>query len=209
MMKKLDLENWNRKEHFEFFCPFDEPFFGVVSEVDCTKAYEYAKKNNISFFAYYLHKTLEAANSLEEFKYRIIDNEVFICKEIHAAATIAREDGTFAFSFTEFNPDFTIFHDSLSSEIDSVQNSTGLRFNEDAKRIDGMHISSFPWHKLTGLTHSRDLKRKDSVPKITFGKTYVQDSAMKLPIAINVHHALMDGFHVAQFLDRFQELLDN
>jgi len=208
-MKKLDFDTWNRKEHFEFFYPFDEPFFGVVSEVDCTKAYEYTKKNNISFFAYYLHKTLEAANSLEEFKYRIIGKEVFICNEIHAAATIAREDGTFAFSFTEFNPDFTIFHDSLSSEIDSVQNSTGLRFNEDAKRIDGMHISSFPWHKLTGLTHSRDLKRKDSVPKITFGKTYVQDSAMKLPIAINVHHALMDGFHVAQFLDRFQELLDN
>ncbi len=148
MMEKLDLENWNRKEHCEFFSPFNEPFFGVVSEVDFTKAYNYAKKNNISFFAYHLHKTLEAANSLVAFKYRLIDNEVFICNEIHAAATIARQVGTFAFSFTECNPDFTIFHDSLKSEIDSVQNSTGLRFNEDAERIDAMHISSFPWHKL-------------------------------------------------------------
>ena len=209
MMKKLDFENWNRKEHFEFFSPFDEPFFGVVSEVDCTKAYSYAKKNNISFFAYYLHKTLEAANSLDFFKYRIIDKEVFICDEIHAAATIAREDGTFAFSFTEFNPDFTIFHDSLKSEIDSVQNSSGLRFNEYAKRADAIHISSFPWHKLTGLTHARDFKREDSVPKITFGKSFELDSALKLPVAINVHHALMDGFHVAKFLERFQDLLDN
>ena len=134
---------------------------------------------------------------------------MFICEDVHAAATIAREDGSFAFSFTEFNPDFTIFHDSLKSEIDSVQNSTGLRFNEDAKRIDALHISSFPWHKLTGLTHARDLKRKDSVPKITFGKSYKDGVTLKLPVAINVHHALMDGFHVAKFLDCFQELLDN
>lgn len=208
-MKKLDLETWNRKEHFEFFSSFDEPFFGIVSEVDCTKAYNFTKKNQISFFAYYLHKTLMAANSIPEFQYRIQDKEVVICDAVHAAATIAREDGTFAFSFAEFNPDFKIFHDSLKSEIDKVQNSTGLRFNEDAKRLDAMHISSFPWHKLTGLTHSRNFKYPDSVPKITFGKSYEQDSNLKLPVAINVHHALMDGFHVAQFLEEFQELLDS
>jgi chloramphenicol O-acetyltransferase type A len=208
-MKKLDLETWSRKEHFEFFSSFDEPFFGIVSEVDCTKAYKFTKKNKISFFAYYLHKTLVAANEIPEFQYRILEKDVVICDAVHAAATIAREDGTFAFSFAEFDPDFQLFHDSLKSEIDNVQNSTGLRFNEDAKRLDAIHISSFPWHKLTGLTHARNFKYPDSVPKITFGKSYKQDSSLKLPVAINVHHALMDAYHVALFLEKFQELLDS
>ena len=35
MMNKfeiIEINTWNRKEHFEFFSHFDEPFFGVVSE---------------------------------------------------------------------------------------------------------------------------------------------------------------------------------
>ena len=208
-MKKLDLESWNRKEHFEFFSTFDEPFFGVVSEVDCTKAYHFAKSNEISFFAHYLHKTLIAANEIPEFKYRILDDEVVVCEKVHSAATIARPDGTFAFSFAEFDVDFASFQKGLNKEIDAVQNSTGLRFNDDAKRLDALHISSFPWHKLTGLTHSRNFKHPDSVPKITFGKMYAKDDEYKLPVAINVHHGLMDGFHVAKFLERFQEILDS
>ena len=134
MFKTLDQKDWNRKEHFEFFSTFDEPFFGIVSEVDCTKAYEFSKSSKRSFFAHYLHKTLMAVNEVQEFKYRILNEEVIICEQVHAAATIARTDGTFAFSFAEFDTDFSIFQKSLKKEIEEVQNSTGLRFNEDAKR---------------------------------------------------------------------------
>jgi len=55
-MKIIDTENWNRKEHFDFFSKMASPFFGIVTEVDCTKAYKKAKENENSFFAYYLHK---------------------------------------------------------------------------------------------------------------------------------------------------------
>lgn len=40
MARKLDIETWNRKEHFLFFSQMEEPFFGVTIVVDCTKAYE-------------------------------------------------------------------------------------------------------------------------------------------------------------------------
>jgi len=208
-MKKLDLKNWNRKEHFEFFSSFDEPFFGIVSEVDCTKAYKFSKNINRSFFAHYLHKALTAVNEVPEFKYRILDGEVVVYDKAHSAATIARPDGTFAFSFAEFDNDFSKFQKRLNKEIEEVQNSTGLRLSKDSQRLDAIHISSFPWHKLTGLTHSRNFKYPDSVPKITFGKMYPIGEKYKLPIAINAHHGLMDGFHVAKFLDVFQELLDS
>ncbi len=209
MIKKLDFKNWNRKEHYEFFSSFDEPFFGIVSEVDCTKAYKFCKNSDRSFFAYYLHKVLTAVNEIPEFRYRILNSEVVVYDNVHSAATIARPDGTFAFSFAEFDTDFSIFHKRLKKEIGEVQNTTGLRLSEDSQRLDAIHISSFPWHKLTGLTHSRNFKIPDSVPKITFGKMYPNGIEYKLPIAVNVHHGLMDGFHVAKFLEVFQGLLDS
>lgn len=49
MKKLVDLENWNRKEQFQFFSKFTEPFFGVTVKVECTQAYAKAKKNQFFF----------------------------------------------------------------------------------------------------------------------------------------------------------------
>lgn len=204
-MKYIDINNWKRKEHFEFFSKFDEPFFGVVSEIDCTFAYQVVKENNYSFFAYYLHKSLIAANEVEEFRCRISEDKVIICDKIHASPTIGRDDGTFAFSFLEFNPDFKIFEKSVKKEIEAVQNSTGLRLNENEMRNDVIHYSSIPWFKFTGLTHARKFNSGDSVPKISFGKIFLREGRKILPVAINAHHGLVDGIHVGKYLSVFQE----
>ena len=47
MKKLIDLDNWNRKEHFLFFSKFDEPFFCVTVKVDCTIAYQKAKEKGV------------------------------------------------------------------------------------------------------------------------------------------------------------------
>ena len=47
--KIIDIATWNRKEHFEHFSAFDDPFFGVTVNVDCTRAYREAKNKGVSF----------------------------------------------------------------------------------------------------------------------------------------------------------------
>ena len=145
---------------------------------------------------------------MDELKLRTVNGQVVTFDRIHAGATIGRNDGTFGFSFTNFSPNFEAFAEELKLEIDRVQQTTGLRANEDARRPDVIHYSTFPWHKFTGLTHARNFNDGDSVPKITFGKTFSVRSRLMLPVAIDVHHGLADGFHVAQFLTTFQQLMD-
>ena len=207
-MKILDKSTWKRKEHFDFFNQFDEPFFGLVTEVDCTKAYQISKSKGQSFFAYYLHKSLLAVNLVDELRYRIENNDVIIFDEIHASSTIGRKDGTFAFTFVPYSFDFANFNESLKEEINHVQNSNGLRVNDDDSRIDVIHYSSIPWHTFSGLTHARNYKRKDSAPKITFGKMFQKGDQKIMNIAIFVHHGLADGFHIAKYLDYFQKFMN-
>ncbi|MFD1096159.1 CatA-like O-acetyltransferase [Salegentibacter chungangensis] len=207
-MKKIDLSSWNRKEHFDFFSQYDDPFFGIVTEVDCTNAYRFARENKYSFFAWYLHKAITAVNKIEEFKYRILGEEVVLYDVVHAASTIGRKDGTFGFSFIHFSEDFDVFNTDLLEEIKNVENTTGLRANEDAARKDAIHFSTLPWNKFTGLTHAKNFNNKDSVPKISFGRAFDSGSGKKLPVAVNAHHGLMDGIHLARFLEEFQKLLN-
>ncbi len=49
MKQVIDLDNWNRKEHFAFFSAFDDPFFGVTTLVDFTDVYRQSKEQNVSF----------------------------------------------------------------------------------------------------------------------------------------------------------------
>lgn len=207
-MKILDIKSWNRKEHSEFFSKMASPYFGITTEVDCTKAYEHAKEKEQSFFANYLHKSIIAVNSVEELRLRIVDNQIVLFDTIHAGATIGRPDGTFGFAFMNFSDDFEKFNSELQSEIGEVLNSTGLRLNNDDTKKDLIRHSTIPWHSFTGLLHPTNLDKTESVPKITFGKFTIRDGKKYLPISIEAHHGLVDGFHIAQYLAEFQKQLN-
>lgn len=208
MEKLLDITNWKRKEHYEFFSKYDEPFWGIVSEIDCTKAYQKAKENNISFFLYYLHKPTLAVNMIEEFRYRIRDDKVVVFDEVHVSSTLGRDDETFSYSFIKYNSNFSEFVLSAQKEIERVKMSTGLNITDDTSRLDTIHYSSLPWTKFTGLTHARNFKNKDSVPKIVFGKYYLVDGRKIMNVSLNAHHGLVDGLHGAKYFDLFQKLMD-
>jgi len=207
-MKTIDINTWNRKEHFEFFSKFDEPYYGITAEVDCTIAYKNAKGMNIPFFVYYLHKSNCAINEIENLKLRIVDNQVVLYDVVHASSTIGREDGTFAYSFIEHSGDINVFYENAKKEIEQVKNSAGLRLNDEAKRFDTVHYSPLPWIKFTSVTHARDFKRNDSVPKISFGKVTEANGKLTMPVGIYVHHGLVDGYHVGKYFEIFQNLLN-
>ena len=206
MKQKLNLETWNRNEHFLFFKQMEEPFFGITTTVDCTKAYSNCKELEISFFTYYLHKTLQVVNEIENFRYRIIDNEVFIFDRIDASATILREDKTFGFSLIEFAENINEFAEITKKEIERIQTTTGLFTREYPENL--IHFSAMPWINFSSFSHARSYTWADSCPKISFGKLMEENGKKKMAMSIHVHHGLIDGFHVGEFLNCFQELMD-
>lgn len=206
MKHLLDLDNWPRKDHFNFFKQFEEPFFGVTVTIDCTKAYNKAKEEGISFFLYYLHKSLAAANTVEAFRYRIKGNEVLVYDEVHASPTINRPDGSFGFAYMDFHNDFETFYGEAQQETERVQNSKGLVPAVSGENV--IHFSSIPWINFTSLSHARSFSFNDCIPKISFGKMTEANGVKIMPVSVHVHHALMDGYHVGQFIERFQQLMN-
>lgn len=206
MKQKLNLETWNRKEHFLFFKQMEEPFFGVTISVDCTKAYEKAKELGVSFFTYYLHKTLVAVNTIEPFRYRIMDQEVYIFDRIDVSSTILREDKTFGFSQIEYSKDLNQFAENTKNEIERIQSTPGLFTREYSENL--IHFSALPWINFTCFSHARSFTWPDSCPKISFGKMMDENGKKTMAMSVHVHHGLMDGYHVGEFLTFFQDLMN-
>jgi chloramphenicol O-acetyltransferase type A len=207
MKHLIDQAQWPRREHFAFFSAFEEPFFGLTANVDCTAAQAEAKRLGVSFFLYYLYHALEAANEVEEFRYRIEDGQVYCYDRIHASATLGRADHTFAFSFIEQNDSLPGFVAAAEAEIAAVQASTGLRLSDATARPDVVHCSAIPWVRFTALSHARSFTHPDSCPKISFGQVFNEGATRQLPVSVNLHHGLGDGYHAGLFLAALQRRL--
>ncbi|MBB5645004.1 chloramphenicol acetyltransferase [Pedobacter cryoconitis] len=206
MEKELDIANWKRKEHFHFFRKFEEPFFGVTVKIDCTKAYAQAKQSGKSFFLYYLYQSLKAANTIEEFKYRIKGEKVIVYDQVNASATIGRADETFGFSYMEFKEDLEDFYGLAQQEADRVSKGTGLFPEVFSENV--IHYSALPWIDFSALSHARSFSMEDSAPKISFSKLTTTETSKAMNVSIHVSHALMDGYHVGKFVAKFQELMN-
>lgn len=207
MKTKINLNSWNRKEHFEYFRTFDEPFYTINVNIDFTSGFSAIKLKNHSVFAWYLYNAMKASNAVKEFRYRIEEDEVFEYEIVHASPTVGRDDGTFGFAQVDFVDDFLVFQSNLKAEIERVKNLPGLFTAPE--RIDVIHYSALPWFSLTGSTHPRNFNDRDSIPKITFSKIFKRESKMWLPISITVHHGLIDGYHVGLYVEKYTQLLNN
>jgi chloramphenicol O-acetyltransferase type A len=206
MKRILSLDDWARKDHFHFFQQFEEPFFGVTVNVDVTNAYVAAKEKNVSFFLFYLHRSLMAANEIENFRYRIEDNDVIIYDKVNASPTINRPDGTFGFSYMDYDPSFEIFAPAAQKEIEKVQQAKGLIPALTSENV--IHYSTLPWINFTSLSHARAFAYKNSIPKISFGKMHEENGRQMMSMSVHANHALMDGYHVGLYIERFQELMN-
>jgi chloramphenicol O-acetyltransferase type A len=92
MKRVINLDNWNRKEHFKFFSALDDPFWGITTTVDFTSIYQQSKNMEVSFFLYSVHFLLKCINATTAFKLRIENGEVVEYDKINISPTIGREE---------------------------------------------------------------------------------------------------------------------
>lgn len=205
MKQKVDVKRWVRRAQFDFFRPFDEPFFGITAEVECAAAYQKCKQQGYSFYLYYLHKILLAANQIQEFRYRIEGDDVVLWEQIRIGATVDRSDGTFGFAHFAYANDYTTFAELATAEIERVRGRSDLEPSDGSD--DVIHFSALPWVSFTSISHARQFQRADSCPKIATGKLHESGGHMVMPVSVHGHHALMDGVHAGRFIQVLEALL--
>ncbi len=204
-MKIIDVNSWNRKKLYNHFVQLKDPYFGVVIAFDVSKAYQFSKDTGTSFFVKYLHDCMKAINEVDNFRYRIMGNRVVDYETIHASATIAREDHTFGFSFIDYSKDLDIFSKNFKKEKARIQNSDDLYPPINGQ--DCIHCSALPWFQFTGHKEPSSGKA-ESIPEIAFSKVEEINNKLMMNVSIHVNHALVDGYHLGLFAEKFQFYLN-
>ena len=68
-------------------------------------------------------------------------------------------------------------------------------------------VSMIPWTSFDGFNLNLQKGYDYLLPIFTLGKFEEEDGICRIPLAVQVHHAVCDGFHLSRFLNELQELI--
>jgi chloramphenicol O-acetyltransferase type A len=205
-MRKINMETWPRRQHFEFFRGFDHPHFGLCANVDLTAFYLFIKQHKISFSIAIVYLIARTANTIPEFRYRIRSGEVVEHEVVHPSSTILVGEEVFSFCTFDYSQDFSTFAACAAERIAFIREHPVVE--NEVGRDDLLYMTAIPWVSFTGFMHPMHLNPADSVPRFAWGKFFEEGAFLKMPLAVQGHHALMDGVHVGKFYAEIQAYLN-
>ncbi|HET6669711.1 MAG TPA: CatA-like O-acetyltransferase [Pyrinomonadaceae bacterium] len=206
MPKYLDVSTWARRDLFEFFRTYENPYFNICTQLEVTKTLELLEaRPEVSASLTYHYFAMRVANEIEPFKYRLRGDRVLVHDVIHGGTTVLLPNESFTFAYFDYQQEFDKFMRDAQAAVNAVR--TGAGPFEPLDGDDRIHFTVLPWVSFTSFAHARNKTRAVSVPKIAFGKFIRQNERTFLPTSVEVHHAMMDGLHVGRYFNRLEEML--
>ncbi|ENF8881696.1 type A chloramphenicol O-acetyltransferase [Citrobacter freundii] len=205
----VDLSCWARKEHFEVFQTFAQSTINQTVLLDITALLKHIKEVGWKFYPTIIFLLSKVVNRHTEFRMAIKDNELVIWNEVHPSYTIFHNE-TETFSSLWSHYDGNIHHFQHVYAEDMARYGNNLSYWPKGESLENIFfVSAIPWVSFTSFNINVANMQNFFSPMFTIGKYYNQDGKVMLPLAVQVHHSVCDGFHVARLINELQEISDN
>lgn len=204
-MKEIIFNHPHRQAHFEFFSKMNHPHFNITANVDLTDFIPFLKKEKLPFTPSIVYLISQTANQIAEFRWRITDGKVIEHPVVHPSFSVYTEVAdVFSFCEVEFDSNYETFTKRALLRMEEMKSNPS--FSDKDGRDDYLFLSAIPWVSFTGFQHAMNYHPTDSVPRIVWGKYFEEHGRIKMPLSVQVHHALVDGRHVGHFFEEFEAL---
>lgn len=137
------------------------------------------------------------------------DNELGAYDEMLPCYTIFHKDTeTFSNLWTVYCKDYEEFYKMYENDLRQYGNQKGM-FGKPDVPDNCFTVSMIPWVSFEGFNLNLQKGYDYLLPIFTMGKYYEENGRILLPLAIQVHHAVCDGFHLCRFINELQELINS
>lgn len=202
------MECWKRAPYYNHFFNQLRCTYSITVDLDITAILSYIKETNRQLYPTLIYAITKIVNSREEFRTSTnAQGEVGIWDELRPNYTIFHKaDETFSTIWTEWNDDPEIFMKNYSNDLQLYGELCDLVSKPDTP-ANTFPISCLPWTTFTGFNLNIFADGSYLLPIFTLGKYHKENGTILIPLSVQVHHAVCDGFHVSRFINELQELL--
>lgn len=199
----IDLERYPRRRLFECFRHHPLPVLSISTAIDITGYGAAVEARGLRFYTTLCCLISGAINASPCFRHRIVDDVLVEFSEVHPSITVGLEDGTFGFADADWTGVFADDYRSIRGALDHARAQPNQDFRGGLD--NRFFLTHLPWLSFTAIQHPYT-PAYGSIPLISTGRSFLQDGKQMLPIAVQAHHALIDGVHVARLLEHLESL---
>lgn len=207
--KLIEVSKWTRKEYFDHYINQVTCTYSMTLNLDLTDLIKEVRKADVKLYPTMIYLLTGIVNKHEEFRTSIDSTRrLGIFDLLHPSYTIFQKDSeTFTTLWTDYSPSFSKFYEQYLLDVKNYGEIK--RFIAKPNMPENVfHISSIPWISFTGFNLNLPKATDYLLPIFTTGKYFEQNGKTFLPFAIQVHHAVCDGFHIAKFVNELQEVMN-
>lgn len=199
----IHLETWGRREFYEHFIHEVRCTYSTTVHVDITNL------KGQRLYPAMLWLLTQTVNQMPEFRTALTDEGLGVYDQMHPAYTVFNpESKTFSGIWTSFDPDYPAFLKAY--EEDAAAFSSSVEYAPKPNRPpNSFDVSMVPWFTFTAFDINVFGEGKYLLPIFTMGKFFEEGGKRMLPLAIQVHHAVCDGYHVGRFVGMLQEKISS
>lgn len=199
----IDMQHYPRRAHFDYFRKMSNPWLGVTVNVDVTGLMSQQGKKPLFLAVNYC--VTRAANAVPELRRRILGDGIIEYDHCATSHTELLENETY--TYCTLDTEGRTFDEYVAYARACQQAARERGTLEEDENVDSyLFVSCVPWISFSNVTLPHG-SGEESNPCITWGKIYQREGKWYLPINLTVHHALVDGIHIAAFYHKLEEEL--
>lgn len=200
----IEKEGWKRAEYFQHYFSSVPCTYSMTTKLDITDIC----KSKMRLYPTMLYCITTIVNRHEEFRTSLnSNNELGIFEQMLPCYTIFDEQTEmFSNIWTEYTEDYKTFCKSYEQDIEQYGKAKTMEAKPNVPE-NTFPVSMIPWTSFDGFNLNLQDGYKYLLPIFTMGRFSLEGDKTLLPISVQVHHAVCDGFHLWRFLNELQELL--
>ncbi|NHN76181.1 hypothetical protein HA520_02600 [Azotobacter chroococcum] len=203
--KRVDLDGYSRRATFEAFSNHEVPVLSVTCEIDISPLLAFHEMHGLRFFPLIAYLIDKAINQVDEMRHRIVDGELYEYDVVSPSFTVLLADKTISFCDAVHCSDARAFYWQVIERSEEVQRKSDLEMREKHGQY---FVSNIPWLRFSSFTHPY-FSKYASIPIVTIGKYERLGAKATLPVALQAHHGLVDGYHLGRFYESLAETVRN
>ncbi|OOM15779.1 chloramphenicol acetyltransferase [Clostridium saccharobutylicum] len=209
MFHVVNLEKWERREHFKYYIEQLKCGYSITANLDVTVFKKLLENNNLKFYPSFIYCVTYNINLMPEFRMRYGENDKLIIYDIvHPSYTIFhKDDNTFSDLWSQYDNGFYKFYDNYKCDIEKYSNIKGVKIKANQPK-NFYCISCVPWLSYTGYSTYTNDSNPSLMPIITYGKYHEENGKWIMPFTVTISHAVADGYHVSKLINSIQMTID-
>lgn len=204
---KVNLQEWSQGALFQSYIDHMRIVMSLTVEIDVARLLAFTQKNGLKFYPVMIWAVSKVINAHDEFKYGWDRDGNLIRWDLISPsyADFHKEDENFTKMVTPYCDDVYEFHRRFMQDREANREKRAFVEDQPPNFFD---VSCLPWVHYTHFDLHVFDEGRFLAPVVTWGRYEWRQEQCRMPLTMNIHHAVADGFHLSRFFTEVQQLID-